>query len=141
VKKTPEELINRAIDNYIEGGWGDVFQIFHANHGHYPEHAELAQAAEEYREVGRRGERSVDLGSMNPDLYGKKLSREQSNAKLDFYLEELEKELNVLLKVVGDGDDAISEGVKRIAFIFHRVKESREEVDGGPILGKLSDMH
>jgi hypothetical protein len=90
--KTPEGYINADIDTFIDGGWGDVFQIFHRNHGRYPEQAETAQAAEEYRQVAESSrmnmERCMDLGSMNPDRYGKP-PRGPGNPKLDFYLGEL----------------------------------------------------
>jgi hypothetical protein len=86
VNKTPEEIINTDINNFIDGGWGDVFQIFHANYGRYPKHAETA--AEEYRQVAKEGiniNRSIDLGGMDPDLYGKP-PRGPGNPKLDFLL-------------------------------------------------------
>src|SRR5215470_15462148 len=104
LNKTPEEIINEDIDTFIDGGWGDVFQIFHRNHGRYPEHAEAAQAAEEYRRQGIHIDRPIDLGSMNPDLYGKPPRGPSSNPKLDFYLGELEAELNVLLQAAGNSE-------------------------------------
>jgi hypothetical protein len=126
VNKTPDEFISADIDTFIDGGWGDVFQIFHANHGRYPEHA--AQAAEEYRQKGININRSIDLGSMNPDIYGKP---PRGNPRLDFYLGELEVELNVLLQVVEKaGNGVISEHLERIMFIFHRVKDLRKEGEG-----------
>ena len=46
---TAEEFINREIDGRIEGGEGEVFQLFRSNHGRYPEHGEREQAAAEWR--------------------------------------------------------------------------------------------
>jgi hypothetical protein len=63
VNKTPEEFINADISTFIDGGWGDVFQIFHANHGRYPEHVETAQAAEEYRQFAASRDQTVDLAA------------------------------------------------------------------------------
>ena len=131
VNKTPEEFINADIDIFIDGGWGDVFQIFHANHGRYPEHSETAQAAEEYRQSSlKKGDRSIDLGSMNPDIYGLP-PLGPGNPRLDFYLSELEAELNVLSQVVERAEnDVISERLERIMFIFHRVKDLHKEGEG-----------
>jgi hypothetical protein len=134
VNKTPEEFINADIDTFIDGGWGAVFQIFHANHGRYPERAKTAQAAEEYRQLAKSEginiDRSIDLGSLNPNLYGRP-PRGSSNPKLEFYLGELEAELNVLLPAVEKaGNGVIFEHLKRIMFIFHRVKDSRKEGEG-----------
>src|SRR5215471_21494902 len=61
VNKTPEEFINADIDTFIDGGWGDVFQLFHTNHGRYPEQADLVQAAEEYQQVFPGKDHAVDL--------------------------------------------------------------------------------
>jgi hypothetical protein len=57
---------------------------------------------------------------MNPAIYGKP-PRGSGNPKLDFYLGELEAELNVLLQAVA-GNDVISEHLKRIMFFCIRLK-------------------
>jgi hypothetical protein len=36
VNKTLDEFINADTNTFIDGGWGDVFQIFHANHWSLP---------------------------------------------------------------------------------------------------------
>jgi len=49
-----EEFINAEIDGRIDGGWGEVFEDFRKNHGHYPEGVETKQAAREWnRKNGR----------------------------------------------------------------------------------------
>jgi hypothetical protein len=49
---TAEEFINTEIDAHIDGGWGEAFQFFRANHGRYPDHSEKEknQAAEEWNQ-------------------------------------------------------------------------------------------
>ena len=44
-----EEFINQEIDNRVKSDWGEVFQLFRANHGRYPEHGETDQAGAEWR--------------------------------------------------------------------------------------------
>ena len=47
---TPEEFINTEINASINSGWGEVFQVFRANHGRYPDsYTERVEAAEEWR--------------------------------------------------------------------------------------------
>src|SRR5262249_605388 len=97
-------LENADIDTFIDAGWGDVFQVFHRNHGRYPEQADLSQASAEY---------SAE-------------ERPHGNPKLNFYLSELEVELNALSRAAA-GNDVISECLARVMVIFHRVKDSRKE--------------
>ena len=58
------------IDTFIDGGWGEVFQLFHAAHDRYPiTHEEITQAAAEYRRVASSGNFfPIDLGRMSPFL-------------------------------------------------------------------------
>jgi len=46
---TAEEFINNEVDGRLAADWGEVFQVFRANHGRYPEHGETSQAAEEWQ--------------------------------------------------------------------------------------------
>src|SRR5215469_1589143 len=63
----PERLLNQHTSGFIDGGWGDVFQLFHAKHGRYPEQAETKQAASEWRQAKLdHSHWSTDLGSKHP---------------------------------------------------------------------------
>jgi hypothetical protein len=61
---TAEEFINTEIDAHINSGWGEVFQIFHANHGRFPDsQTEKNEAAEEWRkgaEDWRKGQTNAN---------------------------------------------------------------------------------
>jgi len=45
---TPEEFVDREIDGRVDGSEGEVFRVFRANHGRYPDHSEINEAAEEW---------------------------------------------------------------------------------------------
>lgn len=56
VGMTGEEYINTEIDNRIDGGEGEIFKLFRAKYGRYPEHGETRQALGEFYKHPREEE-------------------------------------------------------------------------------------